>query len=110
MYIKFCFGNGEIISSKIIALDCPNEFKGIGDITVQSEEGLWTGDVHVYSSDDKYTFHFGSITKVQITKNIIEDDGEWKTIWKASAQFKYKNFFELVKILKKKRSVWKKNE
>jgi hypothetical protein len=109
MYAIIEFGKGSIIPDAIMSIDCPNECGGIGSIVLCSPVGLWTGNTRIYSGNNIHIIHMGSITKVETRSNLLGSNEKWKTIWKAPKTFKYEDFFQLARMLKRKKSLWKKH-
>lgn len=99
MNIKFTFGKGSIIADRVVSIDCPNQCGGIGDISLSSSEGFWTGDVYVKSL--VLDIHFGSCTKIETRSNLDESDEEWRPLWERPVgPFKYGWFYEAALLVK----------
>jgi len=97
MKVKLVFGKGFVIVDEVISLDCPNAYGGIGDITVTSRGGLWTGEVWVYSP--MFAISFGSVVAIYTRKDLCERGEEWKLIWERSGKFRYEDYSKAARLL-----------
>jgi len=81
MIIRLHFGDGFVDVDKILNLDCPNVYHGIGNITVHCVDiALWTGEIHLIGKE--FTFNFSCVTKIESRSDNNENSEEpWITIW-----------------------------
>ena len=98
MELQLNLETGNIWCRKILEVDCPNKFGGIGNITI-IPDSIWTGCVHLKA--EKVAFNISGIKSIQTRSNLDETDEKWVTIWKVPVgNFEYESYFELAKIIK----------
>ena len=98
------FGRTRVIATHIKEIQCPNEFRGIGDI-VWVGEPVWTGDTHIGEYGGTYNSHFGNVTRVSWRSNLWESDEPWHLIWEGEQGiFQYEIYFERARLLRKEMS------
>lgn len=103
MVIKLNFGRtGSVICNpkNIVAIDCPNQYGGIGNIVLTSSNPLeiWAGDGLLYSTHIE--LHFSYIKSIETRSNENESDEDWVIEWKSNSVFTYQQYNEGADILR----------
>lgn len=107
---RFYFGRGRV-DGKIVALDCPNEIRGIGDICIYTTglHRLWTGDVWLGGVPEA-RFSFASLTSVSWyrDKDELRADAVVHQVFSVpkGEVFTYKAWYKRARQLRKRKSLW----
>lgn len=96
--IRLQFGNGSVtLLERGLHADAPNQHGGIGNITGEVADSLWTGDIHLWL--DRVAIPLGSITKADYRSNLNESDESWQMLWQKPEKFNYEDYFALAALL-----------
>jgi len=99
MYIKLSFKDMKLEpfnSNKIISMDCPNKYGGIGDIVTD-------GDLMEGITSDRLRFQICNLTYIEYSMKDFGDETNWILFWQRpiNLEFSYGYWFDITKQFKK---------